>query len=418
MASITRAPTFAFAMLAAVLISALPAPVTGDTVPLVVSTTDVDVSPETVDMARPVVAVADVRPRRRRTADAAAWPPARPSGTAVLWTATGGGARLTLLDADGQLVGPPLPLPGTSGHALAATPRGFAALLRRMPAAADLPAELWLVEVDRTGSVVRERRLVGGTPTTVVGAEYVDSTFNLDRARLLWTRHGFAAYFMLWRRWDEMNPPQAGDTLRLFDRRGERRSGGFEWGLSHSLDLRLANSGAAIAAVGVSDCFPHKAILWSITGSVLSPEPSGNCAGSSSARLGGLVSGKARSDPAAAFWLTYVSSSEHPTPDVALLRLGRTGTVLSKEWLTNDAALESAPHLAWIRVGSEPRPLIGWRKEDGTHVLLVHGATPQPIAEPFAPTEDFVTYPDGSVGWVWAWAGTDRLRAVRVRAEP
>ena len=93
------------------------------------------------------------------------------------------------------------------------------------------------------------------------------------------------------------------------------------------------------------------------------------------------------------------------------MRLGPAGAVLSRTWLTADAEAQSSAHLAWLN----GRLLAGWRNASGQHVLATVGHVPEAVAVQFQPMEDFVSYPDGSAGWVWAWDEVDRLKVVRIR---
>ena len=132
-----------------------------ETPPLVLTTAEIAVAPDTVDMGHPIAAVADG------------------AGTAVIWTAAGVGARLTMLDQDGSRARADIALPGDSAHALTATPNGFAALLRRISG-----DDLWLVEVDRAGVVLLETRVAGGVPRDVItGVPFFDPSLVPDSFR-------------------------------------------------------------------------------------------------------------------------------------------------------------------------------------------------------------------------------------------
>ena len=98
---------------------------------------------------------------------------------------------------------------------------------------------------------------------------------------------GYTAYFPIYRRWPD-NIAHTGDTLRKLDLSGSAAAGGWSWGCSHSLDVRLAQSGSVVGPVCLSDCYSQKAILWS-NSKIISDEPTGNCSGTSGAALGGFV---------------------------------------------------------------------------------------------------------------------------------
>jgi hypothetical protein len=332
-------------------------------------------------------------------------------GAAIAWS-TGTNVYFTRVDAMGNRVGTDVMVEGTSAHGLTASPTGLATLVRRTPSG--LSDELWLVDVGASGTVNVNVQLTGGNMPglsgnncTGIGDEFFDGFFR--RGRIVWTGTQYAVYFTLQRCWPE-GIAHAGDTFRLYDPNGTA-SVQWDWGCSHSLDVRLAQNGTAFAPVCLSDCYQTKGILLSDS-TVLSNEPSGNCAGDSTASLGGLVAG------GGGFWLSYTSKEGRTSSDVGLVQITSAGAVGTKLFLTQNADDESAAHLGAF--GDEM--LAGWSTAGGMTMLeRVDGngngiGSAEMVAPPLRQGDDFFTYTSGDVGW--AYASGSQLKIVRVRRCP
>jgi hypothetical protein len=255
--------------------------------------------------------------------------------------------------------------------------------------------ELAFIKLDAGGQTVADVMLVGQSDHDTVGSEWYDyqPSFAADGGRLHPTADGYAAYFPIFRRWPDMIA-HTGDTLRLLDANGGALGGGWDWGCSHSLDVRLSTSGSTLAPVCLSDCYSEKAILFE-NNTVISDEPSGNCGGLSEARLGGLV---AAGD---GFWLSYASREGRSSRDIAVVQVGLDGAPGARVWLTEDGADDVAPHLAPLGQGL----LVGWRSEADHFLAHLDGAgallgAPKTIDGAFGEHDDFFLYPGGDVGWV------------------
>lgn len=308
--------------------------------------------------------------------------------TAFAWS-DGKSVFLTRVDAAGKSLGADLSVPGLHVHGLAPSDDGYAMLVAR---GAD---ELAFVKLDPTGKVLVDEMLTGKSDHAVVGSEWYDfePAFAADGGRLLWANGRYVAYFPIFRRWPDMIA-HTGDTLRFLDPKGAQQMGGWDWGCSHSLDVRVADNGT-LAPVCLSDCYAEKAILFSDK-TVISSEPSGNCMGSSNAALGGLVATKS------GFYLTYVSGEGRMSKDIALVPVANDGKPGTVEWLTADATDQSAAHLAAFEGGL----LATWKDMAGSTLALFDSAgamkgAPQPIDASFRDKDDLFGYPNGDVGWLW-----------------
>jgi hypothetical protein len=312
------------------------------------------------------------------------------NGDVVIAWASGGSVRVARADATGAIVGAEGATTGQGVHGLALNGDAVGLLVARGT------DELALVELDASGGETTNVMLTGQSDHDLIGSEWYSYSpqFAADGGRLHWTGTQYVAYFPIFRRWPD-NIAHTGDTLRFLSQAGVQAGGGWSWGCSHSLDVRLAQSGDTVAPVCLSDCYAQKAILHSDS-KVISAEPSGNCGGSSSAALGGLV------PQAGAFWLTYLSPEGRSSKDVGLAKLALDGTLQETSWLTDNAVDESGAHLAAFEGGL----LAGW-KEGSVHYLAQLDATgtivdgPMEIAASFRDKDDFFAFPNGDVGWVW-----------------
>jgi hypothetical protein len=318
---------------------------------------------------------------------------ATPDGNiAIAWTGQNG-ARITTVDRTGKRVGGNLAAAGTSVHGLAATADGFALLVARDPGAIDL------VKVDLAGPLVFDTKILGSDGTQVgddVYSYYLG--FDAQGGRLGWDGSQYVAYFQMFHHYPD-GVSHTGDTLRYFSASGA--AGTLAWnigaGCSHSLDLRLALGPAGLATTCVSDCYPSKGVLFDHS-AVVSSEPSGNCMGSSDARLGGFVA------VADGYWLTYLSNQGRDSLNAALVHLGTGGPTGAPRWLTNTATATS--HLARFGQGllAEASPAMGGAA--GTLTLFVLDASGAPVGDPVSVVagtndrDDWMTLDDGSVAWV------------------
>ncbi|MCC6665138.1 MAG: hypothetical protein IT375_15410 [Polyangiaceae bacterium] len=317
-----------------------------------------------------------------------------PSGdTAIAW-ANGGNVYVTRVNAAGTKLGADYSVPGLHVHGLTASSDGYGLLVARSP------DHLYFVKLSTTGAVVVDKDLIGGCNQATIGCEWYSysSTFAAEGGRLHFKGNGYVAYFPIYRRWPD-NIAHTGDTLRHLDLSGNAGSGsvaGWGWGCSHSLDLRLAQNGTTVGPVCLSDCYASKSILWADS-KVISSEPSGNCAGTSGAALGGFVS------VASGYWLTYVSPEGRPNKDVAIAKLDTAGNVSTKVWLTSNGVDDDSAHLVAFKGGL----LAAWRS-GGTRTLQeVDANTGNPVGAPVTTTsafrakDDFFSYPNGDAGWVY-----------------
>jgi hypothetical protein len=250
---------------------------------------------------------------------------------------------------------------------------------------------------------------VGGNDHTTAGDRWIDGWPH--NGRLAWSGAQYAAYFGQSGNFGAQGNHQ-GDTLRYVTSTGTP-SVGWDWGCSHSLDVRLVHNGTRWAPICLSDCYPGKAFWINHSERNLHDEPSGNCGGYSSASLGGLVPWSG------GFYLVFSSAETRASNDLALVWIanGASTPVAAPTWLTStDSVSERSPRLA--RLGD--RLLLGWVEGSTRKIAVIDtsGTIIEPaitLSQSFGAGDDFVTFDNGDVGWAHAWTDLTRLKVVRVQ---
>lgn len=326
----------------------------------------------------------------------------------VGWSDTTGQVHVTPLGRDGAREGPDLTFAGASIHGLVAHAGGGAALYV-------LGDEMRLRRFDDDGAVAFEHALVGTDSHGRDGAKWIDDWSH--EGRLAWTGDTYAAYFGHTQNWGSDGKHQ-GDLLWLFDAAGERITGsdipshypGWDWGCSHSIDLRLTYNADSdrIGPVCLSDEFPQDGAVFSRS-HLIAAMP-GDGGGRVEGELGGLV------HTAAGFTLTFVSRTDRSSYDVGLAYVSEYGFPTFDTWLTDTPRIqETSAHLA--RYGDDL--LVSWHA-GGEHLLSVMDIDgnvlegPLAIEAEIAPRDDFVSYEDGRAGWTYAAPDRQSLISVVV----
>lgn len=356
--------------------------------------------------SRVTVTQVDVSPASVDTGSSYGWSNNRPVHFAPL---SNGGARvafsangtihLTPLNAAMARSGPDVTVVGSEVRGFVAHDDGAAALL------VVRGTGMWLVRLKPDGTTDYEVAIVNDPPSDTEGARWVDGWGH--EGRLVFTGTHYVAYFGHTKHWGAMGKHQ-GDLLESFVAATGAVGGpaGWNWGCSHSLDVRLAWDGTQAAPVCLSDCYRAKAVMLDDS-TILVDEPSGNCAGSSDGELGGLAP-----LPGGGFALTFSSREGRPNRDVGFLTITASRQKGPTVWLTSSEA--SGPNLA--RYGD--RLLAAWH-EGGAQKLAVLSPAGAVLEGPvtagggWTARDDFATWPSGHVGW--AQGSGSRLIVTRVR---
>jgi hypothetical protein len=324
-------------------------------------------------------------------------------GTARIAWSGSGMVHVTPVSATSARLGPDVTLPGESVRGFVAHDDGTLALL------VVRGTGMFIVKVRADGSVLFETPIVNDTPE-VEGSRWVDSWGH--EGRLVFTGQVYVAYFGHTKHFGSIGKHQGDLLISLSATTGLPTAGpaGWDWGCSHSLDVRLAWDGASIAPVCLSDCYRAKAVMWGDS-DVLQDEPSGNCGGSSNGQLGGLAS-----LAAGGFGFTFATQEGRASRDVGFIAFDAQLRKSAVVWLTSAAGDETVSHLARYGTGQF---LVSWKEgaDDKLAVLSAAGAFvegPISAAVGLADRDDFAQLPGGDVGW--AEGAGSGLRISRVRS--
>jgi hypothetical protein len=253
---------------------------------------------------------------------------------------------------------------------------------------------------------------------TVTTSEYTPNPaqFNIGDSRLAYGNGVYGAYLSV-----HSTAGHEGDRYQRVSDAGVLLSGGWGWGLSHSMAGVIAAhpENGALHTAGVSDCYPSKALLYDKTTSLFAADA--DCAGKVSAQLGQMAAGPGGS------WLIAMDAIDRPGfpgRGIGIVRV-RSGVTPRLVWLTNTTGSdERDPVLARIgtSVGSN-RYLVGWRllTDGSTRIAVIDSnATIQSGPEVVSPAvtwgardDSYRTRPDGSISWVEGTAGSRTLRLHR-----
>ena len=261
----------------------------------------------------------------------------RGDGALVGWSSTDEVIHLTPIDADDQRAGPDWTVPGHEIRGLVAHNDGGVALL------VGRPPGMFLLRLDEQGEQLWETQLFGQNGTRS-GAKFI--TDWPRESRLLWDGRQYAAYVGHTENFGGRGTHQ-GDLLWFFDAEGAKVAGesqeGWDWGCSHSLDLRLAHNGSRLGPVCLSDSFPEKAFMFNHDEKRIKREPTGDGRGFSEARLGGWVPLRREG-----FLMSFASptGATGGQRDVGVVKVSNDSTVGAVRWLTQSPNIaENNPHL-------------------------------------------------------------------------
>jgi len=336
--------------------------------------------------------------------------PTAGGGAKIAWSDTDGSVHLTTVSALDRRVGEDIVMTGDEARGLVAHADGSTAMLTVKGQI------LSMAKYAASGELDFKHDLIGLQSQTVTGSKWVDDWGH--EARLVWAAGEYAAYSGHTQYFGAGKGKHQGDLLWHFDAEGvriEERGKGWDWGCSHSLDLRLAHNGTRFGPVCLSDAYPQPGFHFNHQEAEIRREPSGDGRGGSDARLGGWVPLRD------GFLMSFASPEGSPSDgtDVGVIKVYNDAGIGPPHWLTNtDGITEDGPHLA--RYGRDEF-LASWTA-GGSHMIAVIdelGAIqegPVAIEAPIAARDDFQTMPDGDVAWAAAWGEMNAVRVVRVDA--
>lgn len=276
---------------------------------------------------------------------------------------------------------------GSDLYGLATSDQHFALLVFRQP---DILA---LVIARHDGTVVNDQILIGDVDHSVEGSEWFGT--GIRAGRLAHTGDGWAAYYTVRRLWPD-GIAHYGDQIRLFEADGTSKPGGWGWGCSHSMEVRISHNGQRLGPLCASDCYPSKGVHFNHRGGELwSDEQGSNCSGAYGTSLGASVP---TSD---GFWLAFTAVDERESQDVGIART--TGRSLGETlWLTADDVRDSALNAEMYG----DKLLVAWNAGSNSQFALVNdpdgtvSSGPESIsATNLAQSSDFFLYTNGDIGW-------------------
>jgi hypothetical protein len=322
--------------------------------------------------------------------------PLAAGGIVAAWSNTGTIA-IQPFDGSGMSTGSPVLVAGDGVWGLAASSDAYAVLVSR--------GDILALSVTSFGGMrLGEHTIMGGVPHDVTGNEWFGPI--IRAARLDWNGTEWVTYTTVQRLWPD-GIAHYGDALRTFHRDASPSNVYWDWGCSHSIEVRLTHNAQSLGPVCSSDCYPEKGVFFMHTFTVFL-DSSGNCAGSVSQKLGGVV---AFSD---GFFASFISGQGRASQDVGLAKVGNDLSVAPVQWLTNTPADEDALHLARYGSGMIAAWVAGG---SGFMVELDATGAPKGASQPGPQAQiqgagDFFNFSDGDVGWL-SGAGLARLRVCR-----
>ncbi|NUO48908.1 MAG: hypothetical protein HOV80_08640 [Polyangiaceae bacterium] len=320
-----------------------------------------------------------------------------PTGAYVAWAAADG-VHITTLDSQGAPVGSDIVVAALEPFGLVADGDLFLLASRS-------PDFMTFFRIDPTGTVEVSVDLVGGGDHMVEGVEWFGEFARTGRLVLMPSGQ-LAAYFALHRRWPDGIGHQ-GDTLRLLDADGNPSGGGWGWGCSHSMDQLLGTSGAMLAPICISDCYPQKGVFFNHDQTMLIDDPTANCAGGFTTILGGIAG------VADGIWVAFGKQGAGGY-DMQLSKLDMGGAVAASVPLgtSSGGARRLAAYDGGLLLGASENGMTTLQRYDlaGTAV-----GQPETIAASL-PSQDMTSLSNGEAAWAWTEGTSLKVAHVQVCA--
>ena len=316
----------------------------------------------------------------------------------VGWVDTGGNIHVTPLTSRDERKGADLIIGTGRFYDLVAHDDGFAVLV---------------MEANR---MYIERYTNGGT--RLFRTELTDADDRVDGwhcGKLAYDGTHYAAYFAI-HGTAGLTEGHEGDKLKYVDGLGNIESGGWEWGCSHSMDVRLFFNGALDMPFCISDCYPGKGVY--VKNQYLISAADGNCAGITNARFGEAVTAAGYgvliylSIEGRTHWDVIFDSFETSSPFSVNAEKALTATADQNEINPKIVPFDSGEILvSWEVSGGDSRT---FRFFDADGNAL---ADAESLNVHAGPVNDMKVFPNGDIGWAWAWGSMDRLKVVRIKVK-
>lgn len=263
-------------------------------------------------------------------------------------------------------------------------------------------SDMYIVRMSENGSEV--------FTTKLTGIDQSDTSNDFHYGSLLWNGSKYGAYYGV------HNGGHEGDSLRFIDPQGKVVSGGWKWGCSHSMDMRLTLAQGDFVPVCISDCYPEKGVLFNAQ-YLLSSEK-GDCRGGTEGRFGGIVEyngsvGVAFSSKARGNWDVAFTEFNPSSPQSSSNK-----KVWVTETPTNESSVKIAKYgqrgfiLAWSEGGSSLISSSKFQMVDASGQKL---GQPETLNVGIPARGDFKNFPSGDVAWVSPTTNSRLLKVVRLR---
>lgn len=242
------------------------------------------------------------------------------------------------IDAAGKLFGSELTVPGDDVRGLVVHDDGVALLVAR-------GIKLYLVRLTAAGDTSFEVMVEGADDTGEAGARFLD--LGLRAGALDWDGKLYTVYAAIKQNYGPQGTHE-GDVLTSFDAQGTRNDqGGWDWGCSHSLDLRLAPGMGKLAPICQADVYPKPGIIARNSRQlVATPDLTGGggaiWSGYASQPRAALLGGAVADGDSVFISFASDDAGSRATRDIGVLRFGES-SIGSKVW---HSALP-ADQIAW-----------------------------------------------------------------------
>lgn len=354
-------------------------------------------------------------------------------GSWVAWREQAGPrVRVGRFDGADRLVGTPLSFAAEEVHALVAHEDGGALVTVaedpdiyspkycRGAATPDkaLCGKLDLLRFDAKGAERWRRTMTKKLNVDRDGAHFI--WWYQHTARLVWSGEHYGLY---WRTAESSPRPgvpgeidiHAADLLRFVDSEGNAVDQGGVRACSHSWAVRLA-FGEVFASACHGDAYPNAFRL--LTHNLDRPRGESKLLESldpTRRALGGLVPREG------GFWLLYMAQSAS-IMELRLAAVDLAGKVTRDQKLPFATGLPTAyPFRPYLAAYGQGRLLAGWQQAGALQLAVLDGGTGALLEGPAAAGgaridlwSEFVSFPNGDVGWAWSPGGGRRLELVRV----
>jgi len=317
-----------------------------------------------------------------------------PNGEAkVAWQDTTGAIHVTPLTAADTRKAPDLVIGTGRLYDLVAHDDGFAVLLAQS-------TRMYLERYNAAGTRLFRTELTDAD----------DRVDGMHAGKLAWSGSRFAAYFGI-HGTSGFSAGHEGDKLKFVDANGAIVSGGWEWGCSHSLDVRLLYDGGEALPMCVSDCYPG--LGFYLKNAYLLAAVDGDCAGTTLGRFGQFARVGAR------LALVYMTIDGRSSWDVAFVAVDRAAphTVRSQQILASGSGNEIN---AKVAAYGPDRLLASWEAPGVQRTFVEldgNGAALAPAEQlnvKAGPVDDQRTLANGDILWAYAWNTATSLKIVRI----